>query len=72
MSATILEVFNQDEIDLIFEALEHRRRYYRNKQPQQRVNAACGTIKAEKTYEKYIELEQEFERLLKIWVDETT
>ena len=38
--ATIREFFDQDDLDLIFEVLEHRRRYYLNRIPQQRTDPA--------------------------------
>jgi uncharacterized protein YpbB len=72
MADSILTVFDQEEIDLIFEALEHRRRYYENKIPQQRTNAACGTVKSVLTLEKYIEQEKRLSRILSKWVEETT
>lgn len=69
---SILELFDQDEIELIFEALDARRRYYKNRIPQQRTNAAAGTVKSAITLEKYINLENKFERILAKWVSETT
>jgi hypothetical protein len=72
MANSILEVFDQEELDIIFEALEHRRRYYENKIPQQRTNAACGTVKSVVTLEKYIEQEERLRRILAKWVEETT
>ncbi len=71
MANSILEVFNQDELDLIFEALEHRRRYYENKIPQQRTNVVCGTVKSALTLEKYIGQEERLRKILAKWVEDT-
>jgi hypothetical protein len=69
---SILEVFDQDEIDLIMEALDHRQRYYKNKIPQQRTNAACGTVRASLTLERYEEMVQRLQEVIDKWVLETT
>jgi len=72
MAATTLELFEQEEIDLIFEALEHRKRYYANKIPQQQVNAACGTVQATNTVERYLFKAGMYDQLLSKWAEETT
>lgn len=69
---SILELFDQDDIELIFEALDARRRYYKNRIPQQRTDAACGGYRPAMTLEKYIQREKDYERILQAWVIETT
>lgn len=69
---TILELFDQEDLDLIFEALDHRQRYYKNKIPQQRTNAACGTIRSVLKLEEYEKKAKDFERIISTWVLETT
>lgn len=69
--ATIRELFNQEDLDLIFEALEHRRRYYKNRIAQAFTNASCGGVRPAITLEKYIQKEKDFERILSVWVEES-
>jgi hypothetical protein len=71
MSATILELFNQDDMELIFEALEHRRRYYENKIPQQRINAGAGSVKSHSTLQLYKQKVASYERIIAIWAEES-
>ncbi|MCB0521618.1 MAG: hypothetical protein H6577_17875 [Lewinellaceae bacterium] len=70
--ATIRELFDQADLDLIFEALEHRRRYYKNRIPQQRTDAPCGGIRPALTLERYERKVKDFDRILGVWVGETT
>jgi len=69
---SLLELFDQQEIDLILESLEHRKRYYQNRIPQQKTNAAVGGVKPAITLERYQECVKELDSIIKKWVEETT
>jgi len=68
---TLLELFDEDEIAFILEALEHRRRYYANRIPQAETNAACGGIRPALTLESYREIVRWIEIIISKWVENT-
>lgn len=68
---TILEIFDQYEIALILEALDHRRRYYKNRIPQAETNSACGGTRPYKTLMKYRKKEKNLEEIISKWVENT-
>ncbi len=51
--ATILELFDPDQLDLILEALESRARYYELRIPQQQIDADQGSMRQQATLERY-------------------
>ena len=51
--ATLLELFSEDDFEVIFEALESRKKYYEQRIPQQTIDAAYGSVKQKTTLEKY-------------------
>lgn len=61
--ATLLELFNEDDFEVIFEALESRKKYYQQRIPQQTIDAAYGAVKQKMTLEKY---ETKVQRLARI------
>lgn len=62
--ATLRELFDQDELELILEAVDHRVRYYENRIPQQRINASTGNVKAQNTLDSYRQKQKALERIL--------
>ncbi len=58
--ATLLELFTEVDFELIFEAIESRKKHYEHRIKQQTVDAAYGSVKQQMTLEKYIE---KFDRL---------
>ena len=60
---SILELFSQDEIDLILEALDHRERHYRSRIPQQEVDASSGSERQRATLERYLATVAKYQRI---------
>ena len=67
MSAQIRELFDEHELELVLEAIDHRKRYYESKAKTQAKGVYSRTVKAMDTLEKYEAKVKQLESIMDRW-----